>query len=583
MSYFGTLTFERGAWVVDAQPHVVMRLKRLFGSVARAAKGKLRLSPTPDNARDLEWFMQRYPLEVQDFRDELAALSNAHRKRETFVLDLLAGRVQPRPFDLAVPAREYQRVAATMALETGGLLLADDVGLGKTASAIATFTDLRTLPALVVTLTHLPRQWEAEIKRFCPRLRTHVLKKATPYDLVKKPKHGQLPLLSDAPDIIITNYHKLSGWADILAGQVNSVVFDECQELRRKGDARNPSAKYKAAKKIADGAKFRLGLSATPIYNYGGEIFNVMECLRPGALGTHGEFHTEWCSHTYDGHDKARIQDPRSFGTWMRDAGLMLRRTRAEVGRELPELTRVVHHIDADLEALRKIESNAADLARLILATNPTVKGEKWRAAEELSWLVRQATGVAKAPFVADFVRLLVESGEKVVLFGWHREVYSIWMDRLADLKPAMYTGSESGPQKDEAKRRFLAGETPVLIMSLRAGAGLDGLQGTCRTVVFGELDWSPAVHTQAIGRVHRDGQGDPVVAYFLTSTEGSDPVVMDTLGVKKAQSIGITDPYGALVERTAGSDQVRRLAEAYASCCEAEAADEPIAEVAMK
>ena len=78
---------------------------------------------------------------------------------------------------------------------------------------------------------------------------------------------------------------------------------------------------------------------------------------------------------------------------------------------------------------------------------------------------------------MADFVRLLVESGEKVVLYGWHREVYSIWLDRLKDLNPAMYTGSESVPQKDEAKRRFVAGETFVFIISLRAGAGLDGLR----------------------------------------------------------------------------------------------------------
>jgi len=108
--------------------------------------------------------------------------------------------------------------------------------------------------------------------------------------------------------------------------------------------------------------------------------------------------------------------------------------------------------------------------------------------------------------YVADFVRLLVESGEQVVLYGWHREVYHIWLDRMADLKPALFTGTESTSQKQEAKRRFLAKETPVLIMSLRAGAGVDGLQHVCKTVVYGELDWSPGVHEQGVGRVFRDG-----------------------------------------------------------------------------
>ncbi|MGZ3477548.1 MAG: C-terminal helicase domain-containing protein, partial [Polyangiales bacterium] len=182
--------------------------------------------------------------------------------------------------------------------------------------------------------------------------------------------------------------------------------------------------------------------------------------------------------------------------------------------------------------------------------------------------MLRQATGVAKAAFVADFVRLLVESGEKVVLFGWHREVYSLWMDRLRDLSPSLYTGTESPTQKDDARKRFLAGETPILIMSLRSGAGLDGLQEVCRTCVFGELDWSPGVHEQCVGRVYRDGQREPVVSYFLISEHGSDPAIADVLQIKRAQVDGMRDPMGALVEAVepldGGEERVRRLATDY-------------------
>ncbi len=185
------------------------------------------------------------------------------------------------------------------------------------------------------------------------------------------------------------------------------------------------------------------------------------------------------------------------------------------------------------------------------------------RSSEELDWKLRQATGVAKAGFVADFVKLLVESGEKVVLYGWHLDVYAIWKERLADLKPAFYTGSESTPQKEESRRRFIAGETQVLIMSLRAGAGLDGLQGVCRNVVFGELDWSPMVHEQAIGRVHRDGQAEQVMAYFLVAEAGSDPIVADVLGLKKSQIRGILDLEAQLEHVDTAGDRMKKLARA--------------------
>ncbi len=223
------------------------------------------------------------------------------------------------------------------------------------------------------------------------------------------------------------------------------------------------------------------------------------------------------------------------------------------------------HHVDSDAHVLDRIGSSAAELARVILQQNEEHRGQRMQASEALATMLRQATGIAKAAFVADFVRLLVESGERVVLFGWHREVYGVWMDRLADLKPALFTGSESGNQKEAARARFVDRETDILIMSLRSGAGLDGLQHVCRTVVFGELDWSPGVHEQCIGRVYRDGQKEPVVAYFLVADHGADPVIADALHLKRLQVDGVRDPFAEIVEaQDSGEGRVRKLAEDY-------------------
>ncbi len=552
---FGRLSFRDGRFVVDCEPHVLLRLKRVFGRVGKGQFEKVGLQATAEVARELEWFMERFRL-LMDVRTrtELERLAKQHRDQETLVSRLLAGRLPAEDFELAVPARDYQKLAAQMVLGTGGLLIADDLGIGKTCAAICVLTRRQARPALVVTLTALPEQWRREINRFAPELSVHVLKSGQPYDLTK----GGV-----TPDVIISNYHKLAGWAETLAGVVQTVVFDEAQELRR-GSA---SHKGQAAFHISGRARYRVGLTATPIYNYGGEIWHVMQALRPGELGSYDEFVREWGTELSGrrGERRSTIDDPRAFGSYMRDSGLMLRRTRAEVGRELPACTRVPHHVDADLEVLKKIEQPAAELARIILSTNPEARGAKFRAAEDLSALVRQATGIAKAPYVAGFVRMLVESGERVLLYGWHREVYSIWLEALEDFKPAMFTGSESPKQKEEAFKRFTTKETPLLIMSLRAGAGLDGLQHSCRTVVKGELDFSPGVHEQATGRVYRDGQPDPVVVYYLLSQDGSDPVIADVLGLKKAQIDGLREPYGKLVgEAQADPDHVRKLALRY-------------------
>jgi SNF2 family DNA or RNA helicase len=552
----GEVRFEDGAWKIKCEPHVLLRLKRVFGRIAKHAHGTVTITDGDETARDVLWFLDRHPMSLADAdRKRLEKRAARHDLRRRNIEEVLSDGYEPPAFSLAVPARRYQRLAADLLLRSGGLLLADDVGLGKTASAICTFTDARCLPALVVTLAHLPRQWELEIGKFAPSLRVHAIKRTAPYDL--RDKQARFP------DVVVVNYHKLSGWADALAPHVKSVVFDEAQELRH-----DVSAKYAAARHVAETARFRIGLSATPIYNYGGEIFNVLDVLRPGALGVREEFVREWCGGNeaaVDRGDRARIVEPRAFGTYAREQGLMLRRTRAEVGRELPALTKVPHHVDADPEALDRVGPSAAELARIILRQGEERRGQKMQASETLDAILRQATGIAKAPYVADFVRLLVESGERVVLYGWHREVYGIWRDRLRDLDPVMYTGSESSAQKDEARRKFVERASPVMLMSLRAGAGLDGLQHGSRTIVFGELDWSPGVHEQCIGRVHRDGQREPVVAYFLIAEHGSDPVMADVLGLKKQQIDGLRDPYADVVERLdGGGANVKKLAEEY-------------------
>lgn len=545
MRLFGSVSRNKdGDWVVECEPHVMIRLKRVFGKLSRAAGRTAILSDSGENALELAWFLARYPMD-NAATEYLARREAEHVALGEKITTVLGGNYVPREFKLAVKPRAYQRVAADLALSTGRLLIGDDVGLGKTAQAICALADPANRPALVVTLTHLPRQWQAEFAKFLPGIATHALKSRTPYKI------------DPLPDVLITNYAKLDGWAVELAGRMRSVVFDEVQELRIP-----ESAKYQAAALIAGNATLKIGLSATPVYNYGGEIHSICEVIAPGELGEWDEFSREWT----DGGErrKASVKDPRALGTYLREHGIMLRRTRADVGRELPPLTVVPHTIEADLDEINKMTGSVVELAKTIIRQGAG-GFDKMRAAEEFSWRLRQATGIAKAPFVADFVRMLVESGEQVVLYGWHLEVYKIWQEKLADLNPVFFTGEQSPNQKEAAKQSFLRGDSKVLVMSLRAGAGVDGLQSVCRTVVKGELDWSPGVHEQATGRVYRDGQPDPVFVYYLISDSGSDPVIADVLGVKRGQSDGIRDPHGALIEQSqTDPDRMKKLAAAF-------------------
>lgn len=555
MRTFGRASLVDGQWQIQCDPHVAMRMKRLFQRSDSGVPGKLMLRHTPEIAADLAWFCQRYPLVIEPDPEVMEAAARRYHEQVLRLESYMSDSYQPDALPLALPLRSYQAREVAVVLDHGFLLVADEVGLGKTVTGIGVIADPRARPAVVVAPTHLPRQWERQLRAFLPSCRPHIVQKATPYPLPDA--------LFGGPDVIVISYSKLAAWGQVLATRAKAVIFDEVQALRT-GIA---SDRGKAARLLAEACTYRVGLSATPIYNYGEEIFNVLEFLSPGMLGSKHEFTREWCVSA--GGDKDKIKDPRAFGAWARENFAILRHTRNEVERELPDdAVKLIEVVDADQEALDAIQDDVAALARRLLSATPGERGEAMHAAEEFSWKLRQATGVAKAKHVAAFVRMLVDSGEKVVLVGWHRAVYEIWKQRLSDLGLVMYTGSETAAQKDAAVSAFVdeEGETRVFVLSLRSGEGLDGLQVASSCIVFGELDWSPGIHEQCIGRLQRDGQPNKVVAYFLVAETGSDPTVMEVLGVKRAQVDGIRDPSGTRVEilETSDGDRVKRLARAY-------------------
>ncbi len=546
-------------WGIEAAPHVVMRIKRLFGRVSISQEWRAKvllpqadfvrnnvvmITDTPEVCEDLRWILERYPMEVVDMR-RLRKQAKQYVKQVESVDLLLRGITQPCNFDLHLPPRPYQQVGADLWNQVGGLLIADQLGLGKTVTAICALTLAHMRPALVVTKTDLPDQWKREIGRFAPLLNVHI---------VRSTREERIP---DC-DVVVVSYSKLAPLLPQLLGRFRSVIFDEVQELRRA-----ESERYAAADKIARSCTHVSGLSATPIYNMGGEFYNIGQIIRPGFFGTREEFVREHCAQDEENASKLKIRNTVEFGSYLRDNFFMLRRTRKEVGRELPPSTDVVHEIEIDYDRFNNSTNTAVELARRALSGSFTERG---LATREFDLRMRQATGIAKAPGTADFYRMLVEESGPTVCFAWHREVYSILQERLKDLNPVFYTGEETPKQKLAAFEAFTKGDSPLFIMSLRAGAGLDGLQYVSSTGAFGELDWARGVMSQCKGRLDRDGQTDPVTCYYLVSQEGSDPIVSETLGIKGAQLDGIVDlgkPTDDVILETDGSS-IQKVARAF-------------------
>ena len=185
-----------------------------------------------------------------------------------------------------------------------------------------------------------------------------------------------------------------------------------------------------------------------------------------------------------------------------------------------------------------------------------------------MSQEARQATGLTKAPYVCQFVKALVNAGEKVLLFAHHHAVMDLFKTELKNERPVFITGRETAARKEDAADRFMTGKTDLCVVSMRAASGLNLQRATC--VVFGELDWSPAVHAQAEDRAHRMGQKDSLLCYYLVAPRGSDQDMQEALGLKVSQfQLLMGDQAESQAHVQAGANYARQHVEKLLSALE--------------
>ena len=543
---YGTLSYNRRSkcWEIKAEPCVTELAKRLFPGCDGKGRGVARFTAHRRIIGDLNWLMLRYPLSIresdrerwnhalEDAREYAARRERAQRLPETAV---------PPQESFTGQLLDFQKQGLAFLLSARRCLLADDMGLGKTVQALAFLATTAAYPAVIVAPPHLIRNWQSEITRFLGEgLRVHVIRGLTPYALPEA-------------DIYLIHYLLLRGWKDALPEYgFKTVIFDEIQELRRNG-----SSKYSAASLLSESCENCIGLSGTPIYNNGGEIWNVINILDFHFLGDWESFSREWCY----GYNSAIVAKPELLGDFLKREGLMLRRLKDDVLTELAPKRRLVQEIDWDDALYRELMRPVAEQLSLLRRTDDP--GQRAIIEDAICQRQRQATGVAKAPFVASFVRALVESGEKVLLMAHHHAVMDVYKSELKALKPMFITGRENDIQKEQAVTRFMDGKTNLLCISLRSASGMNLQRASC--IVFGELDWSPAVHSQAEDRAHRIGQQDSLLCYYLVSPRGSDRDMQDALGLKVSQFVSLMGDTPApqdqeLMQQSFARDHIRRL-----------------------
>jgi len=494
----------------------------------------------PDDAnsiKQIKWISEKYPLEI---------LSKSTWQRKVSVKSINKPKsTKTEKLSKVTPGKQFQGKLLNFQKEgldfllksSGNALLADDMGLGKTVQTLAYIaSEKQSLPALIIAPLVTLNNWKREIERFLSKKSRNgriVIDQAPSSTMIRMGKAENIGTF----DFYIINYELLrKRLLDLSKLNIRTLVCDEVQHLRSK-----TTQKYAAVKRLAamKSINYRVGLSGTPIYNHGSEIWPIIDILKPGLLGNFKEFCEYFC-YLNDKGNAIVLESKRESLRCELEKHVMLRRKKSDVLKDLKEKVRYREIIDADVNyyknELNKIWGKLEEEQK-----NAKTEFDKSASYNRAIQSERQVAGIAKLPHVINFVKNIMEIEESVVVFCHHKYIHKLLHESLAEFSPAAIIGGQTDKIRQKSIDDFQSGDTKLMIAGLRAGnLGINLTRA--KYIIFAELDWSPAIHLQAEDRLHRIGQKNTVFAYYLIGNGTLDNHVADILVDKSYEIDSIMD-----------------------------------------
>jgi SNF2 family DNA or RNA helicase len=460
-------------------------------------------------------------------QDELGGLQVSEVKLDATIKDVLGQLTRtsqvellPAPSGFVGELRPYQVQGlswlAFLRRWGFGACLADDMGLGKTIQAIALVLNEKRnspegMPTLVVCPTSLVGNWQREVARFAPGLKTVI------HHGTGRAEGSAFVAQSLAVDIVISTYGLVRrDLKDLMQVRWASVIIDEAQNIK------NPATKQaRAARRLQ--ADFRLALTGTPVENRLSELWSIMAFLNPGYLGPRANFRREFSVPI------ERFQDPEASDKLRKLVRpFVLRRLKndPDVIRDLPEKFEQKIYCNLTREQATLYEA----IVQAAMASIPNGDGTAGiqRRGMVLAMLTRLKQ-VCNHPalFLADGSEIGQRSGkmnrltemleeildvdERALIFTQYAQMGFLLQSHLQDTfgqEVLFLHGGTPQRQRDRMLERFQeGGDAPgIFVLSLKAGGtGLNLMRAN--HVFHYDRWWNPAVENQATDRAYRIGQ----------------------------------------------------------------------------
>lgn len=437
-----------------------------------------------------------------------------------------------------------------------GIYNASDQGTGKTLESILAINILnhfhthnnarKNLKTLVIVPASLRWNWEKEIRSFT------TLKPVSIRTIYRQ--KDCLPSLS--ADYIITSYDMLRNktvWKFICEEDFDCMIVDEMQNCSNIFTKRT-----KLVMNLYTRCGFNQFLSGTPIRSSAENLYPGLKCLDYGAVAPYLNYtYPKFCAHfcktktvpvkssggyrktieTYYGskndHELVQIMQP-----------YFVRKSKEQVLSDLPPKNFQQIELNVALPAgvtetklsKQQIEKLLQDLDSACTEDNEAKIKHILQRNQAFATIRRELALNKTKGEGGDFILDLLETGQQLVVFAYHKDVIHELSGRLRDrnIKHGVLHGAVDQKKRKEVISAFISAGSQCLIAQIQVGGVGLNLQESCSTCVFLETSFTPTDIMQAVDRLHRIGQKNPVTAYFLSGKNrfdaGTDKILVEKL-----------------------------------------------------
>ena len=367
------------------------------------------------------------------------------------------------------------------------------MGLGKTIESIGVMADLYARGKthfLVVCPASIIINWEREIEKHSD---------LPVYRLHGSSRNAETRTWIQNEGVGVTTFETLQRLPIADGFELSGLVVDEAHYVK------NPSAKRSiVVHKWADKTPYVMYMTGTPIENNVDEMTALIKTLQPKI--------------SEDIQSKDYFVSPGKYREAI--APVYLRRKKEDVLSELPPLTQ-----NEEWETFGPEERIAYEQA---------VEDGKFMRMRRCAWLGGSPEKSPKLERLMEICEGAKESGEKIIVFSFFRDVISQLSDFLGEQTLLPITGSVSSKQRQEILDDFEKAPAGTVLLSQIVAGGFGLNIQSASIIVFCEPQIKPSLETQAIARAHRMGQTRPVFVYRLLTEKSIDEQMMNMLNTKQ-------------------------------------------------